>query len=206
MGGDWGCLHQVSGGYGKPCPEPPNHEIPVGAVVAIWRRWFILLIKESVESAWIIIMIHVQVFMNRLDSIPPSLPPSHICTHTQSAHLFQGSDHRRCLLYNNTIVLLLYPVHVCVSWVTYNISCLLTVYCMHCTCTYYRQRERELREAEDARLAHQASLEEQKEIEERRKKEIQLSEREIERMHQLQLQKKAKMRYIQEYPLVRTIQ
>ena len=84
-------------------------------------------------------------------------------------------------------------------------SNLLTVYCMHYTCTYYRQRERELREAEDARLAHQASLEEQKEIEERRKKEIQLSEREIERMRQLQLQKKAKMRYIQEHPLIRTI-
>ena len=71
---------------------------------------------------------------------------------------------------------------------------------MYSWCTYiyihvnmYRQRDRELREAEDARLARQASLEEQREIEEKRKREIQLSEREIERMRQLQLQKKGKM-------------
>ena len=50
-----------------------------------------------------------------------------------------------------------------------------------------------MREAEDARLARQASFEEQKEIEERRKREIELSEREIERMRQLQLQRKGKM-------------
>ena len=51
---------------------------------------------------------------------------------------------------------------------------------------------------EDARLAHQASLEEQKEIEERRKREIELSEREIQRLRQLQLQKKGRMgaRYV----------
>ena len=59
-----------------------------------------------------------------------------------------------------------------------------------CVCFTYRKREQELREQEDARLAHQASLEEQKEIKERRKREIELSEREIERLRQLQLQRK----------------
>ena len=58
---------------------------------------------------------------------------------------------------------------------------------------YHRQREHELREAEDARMAHQASLREQEEIKERRRKEIELSEREIERLRQLQLQRKAKL-------------
>ena len=61
--------------------------------------------------------------------------------------------------------------------------------------TLYRKRERELREQEDARLAKQASLDEQREIEERRRREIELSEREIERLRQLQLQKKA-ARYV----------
>ena len=74
-----------------------------------------------------------------------------------------------------------------------------------CVC---RKRERELREAEDARLARQASIEEQQEIEERRKREIQLSEREIERMRQLQLQKRGKTgpRYNHDIRRLRCIQ
>ena len=35
MGGDWGCLHQVSGGTANHAQEPPNHQIPIGALVAI---------------------------------------------------------------------------------------------------------------------------------------------------------------------------